>query len=62
MVGCGSVFVENRVWKYSERTECRGSHRSRKYPMTSPELSRPLSTCVRALSDSGYSPAYVSSA
>ncbi|MDQ1027988.1 hypothetical protein QF035_005570 [Streptomyces umbrinus] len=30
MVGCGSVLVENRVWKYSERTECRGSTRSRK--------------------------------
>ena len=53
IVGCGSVFVEKRVWKYSVRTECRGSRRSVKYPMTSPEFRRPLRTCVRALSDSG---------
>ncbi len=53
IVGCGSVLVEKRVWKYSDRTAWPGSRRSAKYRITSPALSRPLSTWVRALSDSG---------
>lgn len=53
MDGCGSVFVEKRVWKYSVRTLCRSSSRSVKNGITSLALSRPLSTWVRVDTERG---------